>query len=56
MKSVVGKACGRSQQVIIYTYNEAKASIWWEQIKAKLGSLQEPQGLPYRRRWNRFTD
>lgn len=30
------KACGRSDQVIIYTYNEGKANIWWEQIKSKL--------------------
>lgn len=30
------KACGRAEQVIIYTYNEGKANIWWEQIKNKL--------------------
>ena len=32
----IRKACGRSDQVIIYTYNDAKASVWWEQIKKKL--------------------
>jgi len=32
----IRKACGRSDQVIIYTYNEGKASVWWEQIKTKL--------------------
>ena len=30
------KACGRSGQVIIYTYNEGKANVWWEQNKTKL--------------------
>ncbi len=32
----IRKACGRADQVIIYTYNEGKASVWWEQIKNKL--------------------
>jgi len=32
----IRKACGRADQVIIYTYNDGKASIWWEQIKNKL--------------------
>lgn len=32
----IRKACGRSDQAIIYTYNEGKASVWWEQIKSKL--------------------
>jgi len=32
----IRKACGRADQVIIYTYNEGKASVWWEQIKSKL--------------------
>ncbi len=27
----IRKACGRSKQVIIYTYNERKAKIWWQQ-------------------------
>jgi len=30
------KACGRSNKVIVYTYNEGKASVWWDQIKSKL--------------------
>ena len=32
----IRKACGRSDKVIIYTYNEGKASVWWDQIKSKL--------------------
>lgn len=32
----IRKACGRAAQVIIYTYNEGKASVWWEQIHKKL--------------------
>jgi len=27
----IRKACGRSQQVIIYLYDERKANIWWQQ-------------------------
>jgi uncharacterized protein YaeQ len=27
----IRKACGRAKKVIIYTYNERKAHIWWEQ-------------------------
>ncbi|MSR16545.1 MAG: YaeQ family protein [Methylococcaceae bacterium] len=32
----IRKACGRAKQVIIYTYNERKAKVWWEQQKEKL--------------------
>jgi len=32
----IRKASGRADQVIIYTYNERKAQVWWEQIKGKL--------------------
>lgn len=32
----IKKACGRAEQVIIYTYNERKANIWWEQHTEKL--------------------
>jgi len=32
----IRKACGRSQQVVVYTYSERKASVWWESIKSKL--------------------
>ncbi len=32
----IKKACGRSTQVIIYTYNEGKAKVWWEQQADKL--------------------
>jgi uncharacterized protein YaeQ len=32
----IRKACGRAAQVIIYTYNERKAQVWWDQIQNKL--------------------
>lgn len=32
----IRKACGRAKKVIIYTYNEGKASVWWKQNKDKL--------------------
>ena len=32
----IGKACGRADEVIVYTYNERKAKIWWEQQADKL--------------------
>lgn len=31
----IRKACGRAKQVIIYTYHEGKASVWWQQQKEK---------------------
>ena len=31
----IRKACGRAKQVIIYTYHERKAKVWWEQQQAK---------------------
>ncbi|MFT7234727.1 MAG: hypothetical protein ACI9QV_000294 [Methylophagaceae bacterium] len=31
----IRKACSRAKQVIIYTYNEGKASIWWQQQQEK---------------------
>ena len=32
----IRKACGRADEVIVYTYNSGKADVWWEQIKSKL--------------------
>ncbi|MFT5395835.1 MAG: hypothetical protein ACI85N_001023 [Gammaproteobacteria bacterium] len=32
----IRKACGRARQVIIYTYHERKAKVWWEQQQEKL--------------------
>lgn len=32
----IRKACGRSSQVFIYTYNQRKAKVWWKQQKKKL--------------------
>ncbi len=32
----IRKACGRAKQVIIYTYDERKAKVWWEQQQSKL--------------------
>ncbi len=31
----IRKACGRAKQVIIYTYNEGKAKVWWQQQQEK---------------------
>ncbi|MEN8727549.1 MAG: YaeQ family protein [Sulfurovum sp.] len=32
----IKKACGRSDKVIIYTYQEGMASSWWKQIETSL--------------------
>ena len=32
----VRKACGRAHKVIIYTYKERSAGIWWNQVQDKL--------------------
>lgn len=32
----IRKACGRSKQVKVYTYQDRKAKIWWEQHRQKL--------------------
>ncbi len=32
----IRKACGRANQVIVYTYNSKKSEIWWNQIQSKL--------------------
>ena len=32
----IKKACGRSQKVIIYTYQEGMAAAWWKQIESSL--------------------
>ena len=32
----IKKACGRSEKVIIYTYQEGMASSWWKQIETSL--------------------
>ncbi len=32
----IRKACGRSSKVIIYTYHERKAKVWWQQQEDKL--------------------
>lgn len=32
----IRKACGRAGQVIIYSYHERRAKIWWEQQQQKL--------------------
>jgi len=31
----IRKACGRAKQVIIYTYYEGKANVWWQQQQEK---------------------
>jgi len=32
----IRKACGRSRQVMIYTYQGSSAAVWWEQSRSKL--------------------
>ena len=32
----IRKACGRADKVIIYTYHERKAKIWWDQVSSNL--------------------
>lgn len=36
----IRKACGRSKQVVIYTYHEGKASVWWQQKCEKLARFK----------------
>ena len=36
----IRKACGRSKQVVIYTYHEGKASVWWQQQHEKLARFK----------------
>ena len=31
----IRKACGRAKQVVIYTYHERKAKVWWQQQQQK---------------------
>ncbi len=39
----VRKACGRADQVMIYTYYERKAKTWWEQQQGKLQRFKNLQ-------------
>jgi len=32
----IRKACGRAKRVVVYTYQERKAHLWWEQCRATL--------------------
>ncbi|OUR73296.1 hypothetical protein A9Q78_04010 [Methylophaga sp. 41_12_T18] len=32
----IRKACGRADQVIIYTYHDGKSKVWWQQQQEKL--------------------
>ena len=32
----IRRACGRSEQVIVYTYQDRKATVWWTQYREKL--------------------
>lgn len=36
----IRKACGRSERVIIYTYQEGSALAWWKQIQSSLGRFK----------------
>ena len=32
----IRRACGRSEQVIVYTYQDRKSTVWWKQHREKL--------------------
>ena len=32
----IRKACGRSDQVVVYTYQDRKSNVWWKQLREKL--------------------
>jgi len=34
------KACGRAQQVLVYTYSERAANVWWQQNRDSLMKLE----------------
>lgn len=36
----IRKACGRAQQVLIYTYQHRSSQVWWEQQQHKLQRFQ----------------
>lgn len=36
----IRKACGRAEQVIIYTYQEGMANAWWKQIQNSLSRFK----------------
>ena len=36
----IRRACGRARQVFIYSYGGRGAELWWDQVKAKLGQVE----------------
>lgn len=36
----IRKACGRAKKVVIYTYHEGKATVWWQQQREKLARFK----------------
>ena len=36
----IRKACGRAKEVIIYTYHQGKALVWWQQQREKLARFK----------------
>jgi len=36
----IRQACGKAKSVIIYTYNQRSATIWWDQIRNKLARFK----------------
>ncbi|ORU93637.1 MAG: hypothetical protein A6F70_06110 [Cycloclasticus sp. symbiont of Bathymodiolus heckerae] len=44
----IRKACGRAREVIIYTYHEGKASVWWQQQREKLARFKNLRVLHIR--------
>ena len=56
----IRKACGRSQQVVIYCYSGNSASIWWEQNSSALAKIRTTSTkwkmpTPTSRNWNVST-
>jgi len=36
----IRQACGKAKSVIVYTYNARSSTIWWDQIRDKLGRFK----------------
>jgi len=36
----IRKACGRAKKVVVYTYHEGKATVWWQQQCEKLARFK----------------
>ncbi len=36
----IRRACGRARQVFVYSYGGRGTGLWWDQVKAKLGKVE----------------